>query len=351
MRNIFIIPFFIPNIACPHKCIFCNQNIITNTITQQITPEKIEKTVDAWLLYQKNKHAQIQLSFYGGNFLGLETNLLLSFLNTAEKLILDKKINSIRFSTRPDTITSKKLKLLKGYSVNTIEVGAQSMDNEVLIKSGRCHEAEDTAKAAKLIKDDGFELGLQMMTGLPKDTEEKSLYTAKKIAELKPNFVRIYPCIILKESGLEILFNNRKYTPQTLQESVDIVKKVYLIFKENNINVIRIGLQASEELQLGSKIVAGPYHPAYGHLVLSAIYFDIAAKIIEQKKLNNKEINLIVNPKDVSVACGIKKENIIKLKNRFNLKQINIIQDSHISRGKPIIKCRPENADRKTETD
>ncbi|MBW1650457.1 MAG: radical SAM protein [Deltaproteobacteria bacterium] len=332
MSNPFIIPVFIPNIGCPHKCIFCDQSIITNTSTKIATPKTIEETVNSWLLYNKNINAEKQLSFYGGNFLGLNENTLLSFLNKAEELISLKKIDSIRFSTRPDTITQRKLNLLKKYSVKTIEIGAQSMDNEVLKQSGRGHKAKDTAEAAMLIKDNNFELGLQMMTGLPKDTEEKTLYTAKKIAELKPNFVRIYPCIVLRQSPLEILLKKGLYTPYALSQSVDIVKKAYLIFKEKNIKVIRIGLQASEELKPDCKIAAGPYHPAYGHLVLSAIYFDIAADIIKEKKLHNKEINIIVNHRDVSVVCGIKKENIIKLTNRFNLKKINIKQDNLISR-------------------
>ncbi len=343
----FIIPVFIPNMGCPHQCIFCDQSIITNTETNRITPKKIEETVDNWLLYKKNSAVEKQLSFYGGNFLGLEESLLLSFLNKAEELISEKKIDSIRFSTRPDTVTPEILKLLKTYSVKTIEIGAQSMDNEVLKQSGRGHKAEDNAKAAILIKDNNFKLGLQMMTGLPNDTKEKSLYTAKKIAELKPDFVRIYPCIVLKGSRLEILLKKGLYTSQTLSQSVDIVKRAYLIFKEKNIRVIRMGLQASKELKPNSKIAAGPYHPAYGHLVLSAIYFDIVSDIIKDKKLNNKEINIIVNPRDISVACGIKKENVIKLTKRFDLKGINIIQDDLIDRWKMVVEERGEKEDRK----
>ncbi|MBW1615893.1 MAG: radical SAM protein [Deltaproteobacteria bacterium] len=342
MKSPFIIPVFIPNMGCPHQCIFCDQSVITNTESNRITPKKIEETVDNWLLYRKDNNVETQLSFYGGNFLGLAENLLLSLLNKAEGLVSAKKIDSIRFSTRPDTVTPEILKFLKKYSVKTIEIGAQSMDDEVLKHSGRGHNAADSIEAGSLIKNNNFELGLQMMTGLPKDTKEKSLHTAKKIAELKPDFVRIYPCIVLKGSPLETLLKKGLYKPQTLQESVDVVKPAYLMFKEKNIRVIRMGLQASEELKPDSKMAAGPYHPAYGHLVLSAVYFDIASDIIKEKRFNNKEINIVINPRDISIVLGIKKENIIKLKNRFDLKGISIIQDNSIDRWKPVVRERGE---------
>jgi len=332
MNKPFIIPIFIPHAGCSQKCIFCDQNSITNTQADEITSEKIDEIVNSHLLYQKNIKAEKQLSFYGGNFLGLEKKILLSFLNKAERLVIEKKIDSIRFSTRPDTITPETLETLKKYSVKTIEIGAQSMDDEVLKQSARGHKAKDTIKAVNLIKEKKFEFGLQIMTGLPKDTEAKSLYTGEEIVKLKPNFVRIYPCIVLKGSPLELLFKKGKYTPQTLEQSINIVKNLYIILKKNNIDVIRIGLQASEELKYDNKIAAGPYHPSYGHLILSSIYFDIVANIIKKKSFNNKEINITVHPKNLSVIQGIKKKNIIRLQSEFNLKKINIIQDESINR-------------------
>ncbi|MBI5048238.1 MAG: radical SAM protein [Deltaproteobacteria bacterium] len=259
-----IIPIFIPHYGCPHQCIFCNQTSITGKERLPDTTE-VAITIGDYLKTWKGSGKK-EVAFYGGSFTGLDKNMQEEFLAATCRFVSAGLIDSVRVSTRPDYITKEELMFLKSYNVETVELGVQSMDDEVLKLSGRGHTAEDTEEAVMLLKKYGFKVGLQFMPGLPGDTEEIVLCTANKIAELEPDFVRIYPTIVVRDTPLEKMYMSGLYNPWPLTEMVDICKMLVSLFNAKKIPIIRLGLQPTEALEQG--IVAGPYHPSFRGLVV-----------------------------------------------------------------------------------
>jgi histone acetyltransferase (RNA polymerase elongator complex component) len=333
-RRPFIIPIFLPHAGCPHQCVFCNQTSITGVRRDMVSPENVERQILEFLEYKGNDHRPVQVAFYGGNFLGLEKDYIECLLNVSAKFVKNKKIDAIRFSTRPDTIDHDRIEIIKNYPVSTVEIGAQSMDDRVLATAKRGHSASDTQQAVTLLKDRHYQIGLQMMVGLPKEDEAGSLSTAYRIGELKPDFVRIYPTIVLKNSLLARWYENGTYRPWSLERSVAHVKTLYLYFKKKNIPVIRMGLQASEDLDSGAAVLAGPYHPAFGHLVHSEIFLDMATESMEKKAFSQDTVTLKVHPKNISKMRGLKNKNVNALKKRFQLQSLNIVPDPSLSEDK-----------------
>ncbi|MCJ7774224.1 MAG: radical SAM protein [Desulfobacterales bacterium] len=323
----FIIPVFIPNMGCPHQCAFCNQKTITGIKSDLPSAKDLQKIISEFLSYKGKDRGQTYIAFYGGNFMGLEPAQMEALLSEASKYVKDGQVTGIRMSTRPDTITDETLAIIKNYPVFTIELGVQSMDDRVLKASMRGHRAFDTVEAVKRLKEAGYEIGLQMMVGLPEDSETRSLETAAQIADLSPDFVRIYPTVVLKNSLLARWYQQGTYEPMDLDSCVNLVKKIYLLFKENNIRVIRMGLQETEDLASDASILAGPYHPSFGHLVYSEIFLDAAIGLIEAKNSFGESITLKVRPENISMMRGLKNKNVEILKNRFNFKSIEIIPD------------------------
>jgi len=319
------IPIFIPDYGCPFKCIFCNQKTITTTQTVP-TKEDIYSKISQWLLTIKNNNSEVEVAFFGGNFTGLPITVQQEYLEVVQPFLKNEKIKSIRISTRPDAINVENLNFLKEYGVKTIELGAQSMDEDVLLQSKRGHTAKKTIESSKLIKEFGFSLGLQMMIGLPGDSYEKSIFTAKKIAELKADETRIYPVLVIKNTLLEKSYYYGKYTPLLLNEAILWTIPIYLHFIENNIKVLKIGLHPSEGFINGNELIAGPYHQSFRELMLSRMWQQKLSEI----EIKTHKIHIFVNPKDINYAIGYKHENYNLLKNRF--KFIKIIQDSKLEK-------------------
>ncbi len=311
-----IIPIFVPHRGCPHDCIFCNQKKITGVSTD-ITSEDVKNIIEEYLK-TIDKDASVEIAFFGGSFTAIDIEIQKSLLSVAKEYVENKIVDDIRLSTRPDCINDEILTMLKEHKVSIIELGVQSLDDRVLIDSVRGHSDKDVFESANLIKSYGIKLGLQMMTGLPSDTEEKCIYTAKKFIELNPDCVRVYPTLVVRDTGLEKLLNESKYTPFTLEKSIDIVKKVLVLFYTNNINVIRVGLQATEDIAIGKEVLAGPYHPAYRELVESKMYGDYIESIITKYNAK-KEVIAIINKKNVSRILGNKKSNVKEIKENYNV--------------------------------
>jgi len=330
----FIIPIFLPNLGCPHQCAFCNQTSITGVTPDTISTETLCSLINEFLEYKKTQRRSVQVSFYGGNFLGLKKEYIRILLDETTKFVKNKRINSIRFSTRPDTISDKQLDIINDYPVSTIEIGVQSMDNQVLAMAKRGHTALETEKAAALLKKRNYDVGMQMMVGLPGDDETKSLFTAKRIASLSPDFVRIYPTVVLAHSRLAVWYRNGEYTPWSLSRCVALVKNLYLFFKSKKIPVIRMGLQASEDLAKDTTILAGPYHPAFGHMVHSKIFLDMATSIMEAEKGSCDKITIKVHPRSISKMGGLKNKNLEILKRKFQIKSFEIIPDLTLAEDK-----------------
>lgn len=325
-----IIPIFIPHAGCPHQCVFCNQKIITGT-AGELTGASIAEVIGGYLKYKRPSRSHVEVSFYGGNFLGLPKNEFLRLLNETLPFIDSKKIDSIRFSTRPDTIDENRLNLIRSYPVSTIELGVQSMDDRVLDLSNRGHTAENTVAAVSLLKKRGYHIGLQMMIGLPGDTAPGSVGTAEKIIGLNPDFVRIYPTLVLKGSPLAVWYKQGRYTPMLLQDCVLEMKSLYFLFKTHRIPVIRMGLQASEELNDRSIVLAGPYHPALGHMVLSEVMLDNAMDALRAKKPSSAAITLKVHPKSLSRMQGLQSCNLDKIKRELGIRTVHIKTDNSLA--------------------
>ena len=341
----FIIPIFLPHAGCPHRCIFCNQSSITGT---RSTPEcnDIRHHIDTFLNFRHKQHRFVQIAFFGGNFFGIQTSTMKRLLAQATQYITAGHANSIRFSTRPDTITRQRLASIKDFPVSTIELGVQSMDDSVLKRSNRGHTAADTGKAVQLLREFGYEVGVQLMVGLPGDDVQCLQTSARKIASLKPDFIRIYPTVVLSGSPLATLYKKGDYIPLSLAEAVGQTKELYLLFKGENIRVIRMGLQASEDLQNGSTILAGPYHPAFGHLVYCKMFLDMAVAVIKSKTLNGDSVALHVHPRSVSKMRGLKNENIKTLCGKFHLQSIDVIADESLRQDQLKVSGLPSHSDK-----
>lgn len=327
----FIIPIFLPHAGCPHQCVFCNQTSITGVGRDTVSPERVARQIHKFLKYKGNDRRPAQVAFYGGNFLGLERGYIKRLLDVSTKFVKTKDIDAIRFSTRPDTIDRDRIEMIKNYPITTVEIGAQSMDDRVLEMAKRGHSAFDTQRAVALLKDRHYQTGLQMMVGLPEEDEAGSLSTAHRVSELEPDFVRIYPTIVLKNSLLARWYENGTYRPWSLERSVAHVKTLYLFFKKKNIPVIRMGLQASEDLDNGAAVLAGPYHPAFGHMVHSKIFLDMATAIIAAKKGDRETVSIKVHSRSISKMRGMKNSNVETLKRRFRLKSLDIVPDPSLA--------------------
>jgi histone acetyltransferase (RNA polymerase elongator complex component) len=302
----------------------------------------MEERIQAFLGYPKDKRREKQLAFYGGNFLGLAPGDLACLMDIASRLCRKYDIRGLRFSTRPDSMAGPGLEILKHPLVSTIEIGAQSMDDRVLEASNRGHSALDTEDAVNLLKSCSMEIGLQMMVGLPEDTEETALDTAQKIIDLAPDFVRIYPTVVLSNSVLAHWTKTGRYSPLPLDRCVSLVKKIYLLFNRAGIPVIRMGLQPSEDLGEAGVILAGPFHPAFGHLVYSEIFLDhVRAWMRSSGFVNASRLWIQVHPKDLSLARGLNKSNLRLLEQESGARVVSISPDESVPRNRMLVNGTP----------
>ncbi|MGY0372105.1 elongator complex protein 3 [Clostridium sp. JNZ J1-5] len=331
----YIIPIFVPHEGCPHDCVFCNQNSITGT-SNVVTPEFVDETVKEYLKTIDKRNATLEISFFGGTFTAINIDKQKQLLSVAKKYKEGGVIDYIHLSTRPDYINDEILTNLKEYSVDIIELGVQSLDDEVLLKSGRGHTSEDVFKASKLIKQYNFTLGHQIMLGLPGDNFNKDIYTAKKVVEMKPDITRIYPALVVKNTPMEKMYKLNTYKPYSLEEAVDISKLIYSMFQANNINVIRIGLQPTEEINYGKELVAGPFHPSFRELVEGSLYNEIILENLQE--YNEKNIKLYINGKDISKLYAYKKKFFNDTLKQIRTNKLEVLQDNSIERNTFMIK-------------
>ncbi len=338
-----VIPVFLPNIGCPHQCLFCNQKAVTGASPGIPSTAEIRSTVHHYLGYKKPNRSWVELSFYGGNFLGLSQKQICRLLDAAAPFVSDNVINGIRFSTRPDTIDGARLRWIRDYPVTTVELGVQSMNDPVLAASRRGHTAEDTRNAVDLLKKSGYRVGLQMMIGLPEDTAETAAATAAAMIDLNPDFVRIYPTLVLAGSPLADLYAQQRYVPLSLTACVAQLKTLYRLFTAHGIPIIRMGLQASAELNDPAVVLAGPYHPALGHMVRSEIMLDAAKQALAEKKFHAKEDGkdavFTVHPASYSRMQGPGKQNLETLKHRFRLGRVHVRTDVRLSEDAVRVSC------------
>jgi histone acetyltransferase (RNA polymerase elongator complex component) len=325
-----IIPVFIPHQGCPHDCIFCNQGAITGEAARTPSSDQIYKEIRRYLQYGRRQRPTTQISYFGGNFLGLKPTTIGYLLEAAMAFVRTGQVDGIRFSTRPDAVSRQRLELLADYPISTVEIGVQSMNDRVLAIAGRGHRSTDTVVAARRIKARGYQLGLQMMVGLPGDDDGKAMQTARRMAALTPDFVRIYPTLVLKGSRLADWFASGRYHPMPLADCVNLVKQIFLFFKSNAIPVVRMGLQVTDGLADPGNLLAGPYHPAFGHLVHAQIALERISAVLAAKPLGSDRLSIRVHPSMVSRIQGVHKSNLSCLKQAFGFTEIALVQDTDL---------------------
>ena len=339
MNKEYVIPVFVPHLGCPNDCIFCNQRSISGQ-KKNITKEEAKKTIDNFLSGIKDKDAKKEIAFFGGSFTGIDEKLQEELLQIAYEYIEKGEVDNIRISTRPDYINKEILKRLKKYKVKTIELGVQSANDYILGRANRGHTFADVKKASKLIRWYGFNLGHQMMVGLPESTRQDEINTAKALIKLKPKMVRIYPVLVIKGTKLEKEYDEGIYEPLPLVQAVETCKQLVRMFTDKKIEVIRVGLQNTDEIcepgNKESEVVAGPFHPAFGQLVESSMWYDAIVEKIKKLNVKVKEVEVTVNTIDINNVIGHKKENVIKLKDTYEVDLI-VKQDEKIRQGKSKI--------------
>ncbi|WP_326908912.1 elongator complex protein 3 [Sedimentibacter sp. MB31-C6] len=317
-----IIPVFVPHIGCPNDCVFCNQrritgkdNVIVNSTYVKNIIEEYRKTID--------ENTYTELAFFGGSFTAIDLSLQEELLKVGKYYKDSGVVHKIRCSTRPDAINDEILYLHKKYGMNIIELGIQSLDNEVLNLSNRGHSKNDAKNASLLIRKHNFILGHQIMPGLPGSTKENDIQTCKESIAMEPEIVRIYPTLIIKDTALVDMYDKGIYNPLTLEEAIDISAKIYSLYKVKNINVIRIGLQNTESINSNEDVVAGPFHPAFRQLVEEKIYLSSLIKILSDTEINNHSIQIYANKKTINYIIGHKKSNFINIKKMFGINKIS----------------------------
>ena len=319
------VALFVPDEGCPHRCSFCNQKTISGK-TKRLELADIDSAVKTALESADCNKGEI--AFFGGSFTAIDKNYMISLLERA-KMYIDKGLFAgVRVSTRPDCINEEILDILKYYGVTSVELGCQSMNDEVLRLNNRGHSADDVVKSAGLIKAYGFEFGVQMMTGLYGDNDETAIETAKKLIALSPDTARIYPTVVLEKTDLERLYKEGVYRPQTVDEAADLCSELLLMFDQADIRVIRVGLHSGGNVEEG--FVAGAYHPAFREICESRIYLKKVLAEIKRQSTEKGDITVTVGSSFVSMMAGQKKANSQKLREMgYNLK---IKQDKNMKK-------------------
>lgn len=324
----FIIPVFIPHFGCIHSCVFCNQQKITGRNTP-VNSQEVADIIDEHLDRITEKR-HIEVAFYGGSFTALTIETQSELLKPAYLALKAKKIHGIRLSTRPDCITNEIVQNLIQHGVSTIELGVQSLDNRVLEASARGHSCSDVFQAVTIIKKMGLFCGLQLMPGLPQEDWKSLIRTAQGIIKLAPDFIRIYPTLVIAHTHLADMYHEGSYKALSLATGITYGAFLKLLFDQYKIPVIRTGLQATEELDKSSVVLAGPYHPAFGEMVDSYIFYVMLAHFAELVLLLKESTDEIIihhHPRDTSKIRGMSNSNMKKFKSTYNTKKIILKQD------------------------
>ena len=321
----FVIPFFIAHQGCPHQCVFCNQHAISGAAPGEVGAGQVVREIDEKLAWPRRVGRPVQVAFYGGSFTGLPLGRQEELLGAVAPYLATGQVQEIRISTRPDLITQAGVGHLKAFGVKLVELGVQSLDDEVLKKSGRGHTASDVEEAFALLKSRGMQVGGQLMVGLPGDSRRTALQSARRLAALGPDLVRLYPTLVMKGSPLAASFAQGFFRPWSLGLCTAVCGCMKDIFDRQGIVVARMGLQSCESLELS--MVAGPYHPAFGELVLSRQYYKMVRATLFAARKDGAErlVTLQLAERDRSLFVGMKKENLARYQRRDLLRNVNVV--------------------------
>jgi histone acetyltransferase (RNA polymerase elongator complex component) len=331
-KNYYIIPIFVPHLGCPNDCVFCNQNRISGKDVNPNINQLYEDVEEYGSTIDRKENPSVELAFFGGSFTGIEKDLQDEYLKMGKHFIDQGKIDSVRVSTRPDYINEEILNNLKKYGVKTIELGVQSLCDEVLINSNRGHSVMDVFSAAQMIKDKGFVLGFQLMPGLPGDNEMIFKETVDITVSIKPDIVRIYPTLVIKDTKLCDMYFSGEYEALSMEDAIEYSLYGFEKFKEAGINVIRIGLQPSDNISNEKDVVAGPFHPSFRELVESEFFkrFGDNLFFMANYYFKDKSVIFYVPAGKKSTVIGNRKSNINYWKKTWGVNEINIVESNYI---------------------
>lgn len=351
MKTHAIIPVFIPHKGCPNDCVFCNQKAITAR-TADVSPEDVKNLIERYLPTLENRGLEtIEVAFFGGSFTGIPLEEQSAFLDIAKEYKDSGQIHKIHMSTRPDYIDEEILENLKKYDADIIELGVQSFDPEVLAASNRGHKVDDVYKACELIKSYGFELGIQLMIGLPEDNVEKCIYSANEAVKIGPSIARLYPTIVLNDTELLEMYRRGEYDPLTTDEAVSTTKEMYKILDDAGINIIRVGLKSTDLITEGGEIQGYTYHPAFRQLVEGEIareQLEDQLQALLKKADTPKAKETLCNPEKCAFAfvssgpsfsnmIGNSRANKIYFEEKYPDLKIRFKTDSSLEDGKYIV--------------
>lgn len=321
------IPIFIPHVGCPNACVFCNQRSISGQL--DFHAEQVDYQIRE-ALATVGEDASCEIAFFGGSFTGIDRELMLYLLSTAQKYIDEGRVEGIRLSTRPDYINDQVLDDLSRFGVKTIELGLQSLDDEVLLASGRGHDRECALRACAAVKAAGYELIGQMMIGLPHSDVEKEIMTAREIIRVGADGARVYPTVVFYDTELASMAQRGDYIPLDNEDAVYRTKEVLAIFADANVPCIRVGLQASENLADDTKVLGGASHSAIGELAMGELYFDRICREIERSDARGKNLTVYVAKGCVSKAVGQKKKNKLRICEKYGFSSVKVLEKNEI---------------------
>jgi len=329
-----IVPLFISNRGCPHRCAFCRGTTTENSDPETITASVLKDIVFRYLSTSKpDKKAYTQIAFYGGNFTGLDPREQENLLNLAGAFIKTGMVHSLRISTRPDFIYPDRIERLKRAWVKTVEIGAQSMVDEVLDLSCRRHSPEDVRKAVTTLRENGFETGVHLMVGLPGDNRDRFFYSVDEVIRLKPDMVRIHPTLVFSKTALADAYERGDYQPLSMGEAVDLCRLALRRFEGAGIPVVRIGLQPESDMERPGTILGGPYHPAFRSLVEGTLFFEMASQLLASTPDHIRQATFSVSPRDLSFFRGINNVNMERIKVLAHPARLTVETDPGQERG------------------
>ena len=334
MRHVNI-PVFIPHLGCPNNCVFCDQRKISGCV--KFDESGVEQEIET-ALSTLSPDDEVEIAFFGGSFTGIDRDLMLKLLGVSDRFLNDGRVQSVRCSTRPDYIDGEILQILAEHHVKTIEIGIQSMSDNVLVASKRGHTSDRTVGACRLVKSYGFDLIGQMMVGLPDSTVEDEIETARAICTLGADGARVYPTVVFAETELAEMSLDGRYEPLSIDEAIERTASVLDVFDRAGIPVIRVGLQSGENLSSPESALGGANHPALGELAMGELFYrricEKADGLLSLNNANGKTMTVFVPRGATSRAVGQKKRNILRLNEKYcknnAINRIKILENSSI---------------------
>ena len=329
-----IVPVFIPFQGCPHKCIYCDQEKITSETTHTVNQSTVRSLLDQALGSPSFDGARKrEVAFYGGTFTGLPRAKMVGLLEAVAPYMREDMFQSIRLSTRPDALDEETLLLLRHFRVETVELGAQSMDEEVLKLTRRGHGAADTVRSVHLLRRHGFKVGVQLMPGLPGDSAERCRATVNQVIDLHPDVVRLYPTVVIEGTELARWYLIGAYRAWSLEQALQVCTESVLQLESSGIPVIRIGLMSSPSLRRSGQVLAGPWHEAFGHMVRSEIYHRKIEPFLP-KQGESERIRFKVHPKEIPLMRGYGNRGIRSVEMKTGATVCGVFPDDSLAPGR-----------------